>query len=80
MARSSRPASSETVLCGDSRGASGAWALWLGIQGRESVAELVPDFLVKPLILLIAYFCFFQVVLGPFCHQLWAVHMPAACC
>lgn len=58
-----------------------AWALWLGIQGRESVAELVPDFLVKPLILLMAYFRCFQVaVLGPLCHQLWAVHTPAAHC
>lgn len=79
MARSSRPASSEAV-CGDTLGASGGLGTGLGIQGRESVAELVPDFLVKPLILLIAYFRFFQVVLGPLCHQLWAVHMPAACC
>ena len=36
-----------------------SWALWPGIQGCESVAELVPDFLVKPLILLNACFCFF---------------------
>lgn len=49
-----------------------------GIQGRESVAGLVPDFLVKPLIPLNACFCFFQVVLGPHCHQLWAFHTPAA--
>lgn len=80
MARSSRPASSDTV-CGDTlSGPVEAWALWRGIQGCESVAELVPDFLVKPLILLVAYFRFFQVVLGPLCHQLWAAHSPAACC
>lgn len=57
------------------------WALQLGIQGRESVVELVLDFLVKPLILLNACFCFFQVVvLGPLCHQLWVVHPPEAWC
>lgn len=56
-----------------------AWALWPGIQGCESVAELVPDFLVKPLILLNACFCFFQVVvLGPLCRQPWAFPAPAA--
>lgn len=49
-------------------------ALWLGVQGRESVAELVPDFLVKPLIPPNACFRFFQVVvLGPHCHQLVGV-------
>lgn len=55
------------------------WALWPGIQGCESVAELVPDFLVKPLILLNACFCCFQVVvLGPLCQQPWASPAPAA--
>lgn len=55
----------------------GAW--WPRIQGRESVAELAPDFLVKPLILPNACFCLFQVVvLGPPCHQLWAFPSPAA--
>lgn len=55
------------------------WTLWPGIQGCESVAELVPDFLVKPLILPNACFCFFQVVvLGPLCQQPWAFPVPAA--
>lgn len=55
------------------------WALLQGIQGCESVAEQVPDFLVKPLILRSACFCFFQVVvLGPLCHQLWPFPAPAA--
>lgn len=55
------------------------WARQLGVQGGESVAELVPHFLVKPLILPNACFCFFQVVvLGQLCHQLWVFHMPVA--
>ena len=56
------------------------WALWLGTSVCDSAAELVSDFRVKPLILLNACFCFFQVdVLGPLCHQLWAFHLPVQC-
>lgn len=54
------------------------WARRPGGQGGESVAELAPHFLVKPLILPNACFCVFQVVLGPLCHQLWAFRMAVA--
>lgn len=61
-------------------GPMAVWALWLGTLVRDSAAELVSDFRVKPLILLNACFCFFQVdVLGPLCHQLWAFHLPVRC-
>ena len=66
--------------CADTLGASGGLGTGAGVQGCESVAEQVPDFLVKPLILLNACFHFFQVVVLELpCHQLWVAPAPAAC-
>lgn len=76
---SSRPASPD-ICAVDTLGASGGLGTAAGNPRLcESVAELVPDFLVKPLILRSACFCFFEVVvLGPLCHQLWPFPAPAA--